>query len=207
MLEEFNNIASNYLYKNVSQFERLKKSDLLLNLLRALAFQVGSEASFNELSKIIGTSVQNIQKYIQLLEKSFVIFRLGSFSHNLRKEIVQSHKIYFYDLGMRNAIIQNFNPLELRNDVGGLWENFCILERIKLAQYHRLFYNTFFGRTYDQKEIDFIEEHSGKFHTYEFKFNPKSNVKWPKEFLETYTNSSFTVVDNENYLGKLHQID
>lgn len=203
MLEELNNIASNYLYKDVLQFERLKRSDLLLNLLRALAFQVGSEVSFNELSKTVGTSVQTVQKYIQLLEKSFVIFRLGSFSRNLRKEITKSQKIFFYDLGIRNAIIQNFNPLELRNDIGGLWENFCILERIKFAQYHRLFLNTYFWRTYDQKEIDFIEEHSGKLHTYEFKYNPKSNVKWPKEFLETYPNSSFTVVDRENYLEKL----
>jgi len=130
MLEELNNIASNYLYKDVLQFEKLKKSDLLINLLRALALQLGAEVSLNELSKLLGTSVQTIQKYIQVLEKSFVILRLTSFSRNLRKEIAKSQKIYFYDLGIRNAIIQNYNPLNLRNDVGALWENFCVLERI-----------------------------------------------------------------------------
>lgn len=203
MVEELNNIASNYLYKDVLQFERLKRSDLLMNLLRALALQLGSEVSMNELSKTIGTSVQTIQKYIDLLEKSFVIFSLKSYSRNLRKEIAKSKKIFFYDLGIRNAIIQNFNPLSLRNDVGGLWENFCIVERIKRTQYHRIFSNNYFWRTYDQKEVDYIEEHSGQLHAYEFKYNPKANVKWPKEFLETYDNSSLTIVNSDNFLEKL----
>jgi len=204
-IEELNDIASNYLYKDVLQFERLKRPELLLNLLRAIAFQIGNELSYNELSRLLGENIHTIKRYIELLEKSFVIFRLTSFSRNLRKEIAKGQKIFFYDLGIRNAIIQNFNPLELRNDIGGLWENFCIAERIKYLNNHRIFANTWFWRTYDQKEIDFIEEHNGKLTTYEFKFNKQAKAKKPIEFLNEYQDSSFQVIHNQNYFDLLKQ--
>lgn len=204
-IEELNDIASNYLYKDVLQFERLKRPELLLNLLRAIAFQIGNELSYNELSRLLGENIHTIKRYIELLEKSFVIFRLTSFSRNLRKEIEKGQKIFFYDLGIRNAIIQNFNPLELRNDIGGLWENFCIAERIKYLNNHRIFANTYFWRTYDQKEIDFIEEHNGKLTTFEFKFNKQAKVKIPTEFLNEYHDSSFKVIHKLNYFDLLKQ--
>lgn len=140
-IEELSQISSTYLYKDILQFESIKRPDLLLNLLNALALQIGSEVSLNELSRMLGESVPTIQRYIELLEKAYVIFRLRSFSRNLRKEISKGQKIYFYDLGIRNALIRNFNPLTLRSDVGGLWENFCIVERLKLNANRRHFVN------------------------------------------------------------------
>lgn len=199
-IEELNDIASNYLYKDVLQFERLKRPELLLNLLRAVALQLGNELSYNELSKLLGENIHTIKRYIELLEKSFVIFRLSSFSRNLRKEIGKGQKIFFYDLGIRNAIIQNYNPLVLRNDVGALWENFCILERIKYLNNNRIFANTYFWRTYDQKEIDYIEEQGGNLSAYEFKYNKPEKIKTANLFLKEYSNSSFNVIHKSNYL-------
>lgn len=160
-IEELAEISSNYLYKDLFQFEQIKKPDLLFKLLAAIALQTGNESSLNELAQITGTNVHTVKRYLELLEKSFVIFRLNSFSRNLRKELAKSQKIYFYDVGIRNAVIRNFNEMNLRTDVGGLWENFCINERIKFNQNHRRFVNTYFWRTYDQKEIDYIEEKDG----------------------------------------------
>jgi len=198
-IEELNNIAGNYLYKDILQYENLKRSDLLINLLRALALQIGSEISLNEISRLLGENINTIKRYIELLEKAFVIIRLRSFSRNLRKEIAKGQKIYFIDLGIRNALIQNFNPLNMRNDTGGLWENFCIIERIKHNQNIRQFVNTYFWRTYDQKEIDYIEESGGKLQAFEFKFNKKSKTKPPAEFLEFYPGSSFQEIHQENF--------
>ncbi|MFP4470048.1 MAG: ATP-binding protein [Bacteroidales bacterium] len=199
-IEEINNIASNYLYKDILQFENIRKSDLLVNLLKAIALQLGNEVSLQELGKLLGTNVHTIKRYIELLEKAFIIFRLRSFSRNLRKEIARGYKIYFQDLGIRNSLIQNFNPLSMRTDTGALWENFCIIERIKQNQNHRRFVNTYFWRTYDQKEIDYIEESGGRLNAFEFKFNPSAIVKYPGDFLETYKNSSFSIIHQENYL-------
>jgi predicted AAA+ superfamily ATPase len=199
-IEELNNIAGNYLYKDILQYENLKRSDLLINLLRALALQIGNEISLNELSRLLGENINTIKRYIELLEKSFVIFRLRSFSRNLRKEIAKGQKIYFLDLGIRNSLIQNFNQLMMRNDVGGLWENFCILERMKLNQNNRKFVNTYFWRTYDQKEIDYIEESGGHLRAFEFKFNEKAKSKPPSEFLKTYPEGSFEVIHRNNFL-------
>jgi len=148
-IEELNNIAANYLYKDILQYENLKRSDLLINLLRALALQIGNEISLNEISKLLGENINTVKRYIELLEKTFVIYRLRSFSRNLRKEIAKGQKIYFLDLGIRNALIQNYNPLTMRNDTGGLWENFCIIERMKHIQNTRQFVNTYVLRTYD----------------------------------------------------------
>jgi predicted AAA+ superfamily ATPase len=202
-IEELNNIAGNYLYKDILQYENLKRSDLLINLLRALALQIGNEISLNELSKLLGENINTIKRYIELLEKTFVIYRLRSFSRNIRKEIAKGQKIYFIDLGIRNALIQNFNPLTMRNDTGGLWENFCIIERMKHIQNTRQFINTYFWRTYDQREIDYLEESGGKLRAYEFKYSEKAKNKPPSEFLKTYSDSSFQVVHKDNYLTKL----
>ncbi|MBU2651345.1 MAG: ATP-binding protein [Bacteroidetes bacterium] len=200
-IEELNNIAGNYLYKDILQYENLKRSDLLINLLRALALQIGHEISLNELSRLLGENINTIKRYIELLEKSFVIFRLRSFSRNLRNEIAKGQKIYFLDLGIRNALIQNFNPLNMRNDAGGLWENFCILERIKHNQNTRKFVNTYFWRTYNQKEIDYIEESDGELRAYEFKYSEKAKPKPPSDFLQNYPGSSFQVINKENFFG------
>ena len=198
-IEELAEISSNYLYKDLFQFEQIKKPDLLFKLLAAIALQTGSESSLNELAQITGTNVHTVKRYLELLEKSFVIFRLNSFSRNLRKELAKSQKIYFYDVGIRNAVIRNFNEMNLRTDVGGLWENFCITERIKFNQNHRRFVNTYFWRTYDQKEIDYIEEKDGHLTCFEFKYAEGAPGKFPAEFSETYPNSSFKVITPGNF--------
>ncbi len=198
--QKLNELASDYLYKDVLEFENLKKSDLLMKLLKALALQVGSEVSYRELAQLLDTSGETILRYLNLLEKSFVIYRLASFSRNLRKELVRKQKIYFYDLGIRNSLIQNFAPLDLRTDTGFLWENFCIIERLKHNQAQNLSKNYYFWRTYDQKEIDFIEESNGKLEAFEMKWSTKNKrVKVPKDFLETYPKSSFSVINPDNF--------
>jgi hypothetical protein len=167
--------------------------------LNALALQLGSEVSLNELSRMLGETIPTIQRYIELLEKAFVIFRLRSFSRNLRKEIAKGQKVYFYDLGIRNALIRNFNPLSLRNDVGGLWENWCIVERMKLNMNRRRFVNSWFWRTYDQKEVDYIEEEGGRMIAVEFKYKPDQKQKMVREFMDTYPGTTFMTVSRENY--------
>ena len=198
-IEELAEISSNYLYKDLFQFEQIKKPDLLFKLLAAIALQTGSESSLNELAQITGTNAHTVKRYLELLEKSFVIFRLNSFSRKLRKELAKSQKIYFYDVGIRNAVIRNFNEMNLRTDAGGLWENFCITERMKFNQNHRRFVNTYFWRTYDQKEIDYIEEKNGHLTCFEFKYAEGAPGKFPAEFSETYPNSSFKVITPGNF--------
>ena len=197
--EELSDIKNGYLYKDILAIERIKSSNTLINLLISLALQVGSEVSYNELARKLGISTVTVQKYIGLLEKYFVIFVLPAFSRNIRKEIgTKSKKIYFYDLGIRNAIINSFAPLNLRTDTGVLWENFCIVELIKKARNKRRFLNNYFWRTYDQQEIDFIEEYNGVLYAYEFKFSPKQKVKIPQIFIDTYR-PQFQVINKENY--------
>ena len=191
-------ISSKYLYKDVLAFEGIRKSAIIQNLLELLALQIGNEVSYNELANNLGIDRMTVIKYINILEQSFVIFHLRALSRNKRKEISKSVKIYFYDLGIRNGIIQNYNHLNIRNDVGALWENFCILERIKFMANHGKFANNYFWRTYDQKEIDFIEERGGKLAAYEFKWGNKK-VKTPQEFLNTYDNVVFEIVNRDNY--------
>ncbi len=199
-MEELTQISSNYLYKDILQFEQVKRPGLLLNLLNALALQVGNEVSLNELSRMLRETVPTIQRYIELLEKAFVIFRLRSFSRNLRNEIAKGQKIYFYDLGIRNALIRNFNPLNLRNDTGGLWENFCITERMKFNQNRRRFVNAWFWRTYNQKEVDYIEDEGGVLHAFEFKYRVPRKSEAPKIFSESYPDSTFATITRENFL-------
>ena len=196
VLEE---IAFSYLLKDIFQFEKVKAPSFLLDLLKLLAFQTGSEVSFSELAGSLGIDVKTVSRYLDILEKSFVIFKLKGFSKNLRKEITKKNKYYFYDNGIRNALIANFNSLNLRNDVGQLWESFLVVERIKSQRYFKILSNNYFWRTWDQKEIDFLEERKGKIFAFEFKYRSRK-VKTPKEFMEVYPNSSFKIVTKENYL-------
>lgn len=196
--ERLNEIASNYLYKDILRFEGLKKSDVIKKLLQLLALQIGQEASYHELAAQLGVNRLTIQKYIDILEQCFVVFKLNAFSRNKRKEISKSVKIYFYDLGIRNALIENYNGLGIRNDVGALWENFCVVERKKANEAAKRFANLYFWRTYDQKEIDLVEEREGKLFAFEFKWN-KDKAKMPKAFFESYPGSQFTAIGKDSY--------
>ncbi|OGC07508.1 hypothetical protein A3H38_01725 [candidate division WOR-1 bacterium RIFCSPLOWO2_02_FULL_46_20] len=198
--QRLNEIASDYLYKDILNFENIKKSKVIVNLLQLLALQLGNEVSGQELARHLGISRPTVQKYLDLLEKAFVIFTLRAFSRNLRKEISKSIKIYFYDLGIRNSLIQNYNPLAIRSDVGSLWENFLIMERLKKCQYEQLLANRYFWRTYDQKEVDYIEERQGQLFAYEFKWG-QSRASAPKELLNAYPKTDFLCVNRENFLS------
>lgn len=191
-------IANKYLFKDILEFEGIQNSDVILNLLQALALQIGNEVSFTELGNLVHIDKNTVTKYVDLLEKCFVIYRLKPFSRNLRKEINKKQKIYFYDLGIRNSIINNFNDPDLRTDKGALWENFLIIERLKRNQYEDKFANSYFWRTHDQKEIDYLEDANGKLSGFEFKWQ-KGKIKKPEEFLKTYANSSISLVNQENY--------
>lgn len=199
-IELLNELVDSYLLRDVLAFERIRGAKKLLNLLRLLAFQVGNLVSLNELGQQLEMDTKTVDRYLDLLEKSFVIKSMGSFSRNLRNEIKQKCKYYFLDLGIRNAIISQFNPLELREDVGQLWENFIVIERLKKQAYKSIYANNYFWRTYDQKEIDWVEEREGKLFGYEIKWG-EDKVKPPKDWLETYDNASFEVVNRENYLN------
>lgn len=195
------NIAESYLYKDLLMIENIRKPTLINKLLIALSLQVCSEVSYNELAQTVGTDSKTVEKYIDLLEKCFVVFRLNTLSRNVRTELKKGKKIYFYDNGIRNALIKNFAPLSLRQDVGALWENFFITERIKYNRYHGNFVNYYFWRTTQQQEIDFIEEQDGKFTAFEMKWNPrKSNITIPKTFKEAYSIKDAVVVTPDNYL-------
>lgn len=192
-------LTDSYLYKDILMWERIKKPDKLVKLLQSLAFQVGNEVSYNELANNLELDNQTVEKYIQLLEQVFVIFRLGAFSRNLRKELKRSRKIYFYDTGIRNSIIANFNPPEIRNDTGALWENFIISERIKYIRNNNIWANIYFWRTQDQQEIDYIEERDGVLHAFEFRWNPKSKARLSKTFSSAYKEVTFEVITPENF--------
>lgn len=194
------NLSSDYLYKDVLELQNIRYSKKIRDLLKLLAFQIGSEVSLNELATILKMDAKTVDSYIDLLEKSFVLIRLYSFSRNLRKEINRKPKIYFYDLGVRNAVIGNFNYLDTRNDVGALWENFLIMERVKRNTYIRQYYNKYFWRTYTGAKLDYIEEYDGELHGYEFKYS--KTAKAPKAWIETYKQekASFEYVNKDNWL-------
>lgn len=198
-IEAVTEIANSYLIKDILAFERVRNSGKIWDLLKLLAFQVGSEVSHNELSRSLGVDVKTIQRYIDLLEKSFVLYRLGGFSRNLRKEVTQKAKYFFLDNGIRNAIIAQFNRLDQRDDVGQLWENFMTMERIKYLTYASEVANLYFWRTYSQQEIDLVEERGKQLDGYEFKWSPKKAVKAPREWTNNYPGARFTVVTPENY--------
>jgi hypothetical protein len=195
-------ITKSYLYKDVLEFQTVKNPDLLRKLLQALALQVGSEVSYNELASLLGIDKLTVARYISLLEQAYVIFHLPPFSRNLRKELGKQRKIYFYDLGVRNALINNFNPLELRQDVGALWENFFISERVKAVHNARRYPNIYFWRTYDGKEIDYLEEEAGRLVGFECKW---SNENWriPAIFTSTYPDSEVHVASRSKFLEYL----
>ncbi len=198
-IEELDNIAVNYLYKDLLMFENLRRSDLIRGLVKAIALQLGNEVSLNNLANMLGENVHTIKKYLELLEKTFVIFRLSSFSRNLRNEINKGMKIYFLDPGIRNSIIRNFNPMDIRTDTGGLWENFFIVERMKYHNNHRRMVNYYFWRTYQKDEIDLIEEMNGKMTAFECKYNPRKKISLPNTFTETYPDSSQVIITPDTF--------
>lgn len=194
-------LTDSYLYKDILATDNLRKPDVLDKLLRALAFQVGSEVSYNELSQTVGTDSKTVERYIELLEKCYIIFRLHGLSRNLRNELKKAKKIYFYDNGVRNAVIQQFAPLELRNDAGALWENFFISERVKRNHYQQNYCNMYFWRTKSQLEIDYIEEQNGQMTAFEMKWNPKkANTSIPEAFLKAYDVKETVIITPDNYL-------
>lgn len=192
-------LSSDYLYQDILSYQNIKNPSLLRKLLKALALQVGSQVSYNELANLLKVNAKTVEKYINLLEKSFVIFNLPSYSKNLRNEIKKSKKFFFYDLGIRNAILNNFNTLDNRNDIGMLWENFCINEIIKNNEYNNEHAEFYFWRTYDGAEIDLIKVKDTKIYAYEFKWNPNKRFKFAKSFLENYEVKEKVKIDNSNF--------
>jgi hypothetical protein len=195
-------VRDSYLLKDILELENIRNPSKLNDLLKLLAFQIGKEVSLNELSNSLGIARQSVERYLDLLEKTFIIKKVGGFSRNLRKEIVKTSRYYFWDNGIRNAIVNNFNlPLQ-RNDVGMLWENFLFMERLKTKSYRRIFSNDYFWRTYDQQEVDLVEDRDGKLYAYEFKWNPRK-AKAPKAWTDAYPDSEFLVISKENFLDFL----
>lgn len=191
-------LTDSYLYKDILAFGGIRKPEILEKLLQALAFQVGSEVSYNELSQLVGVDKNTVSSYIDILVQTYVVFKLPSFSRNLRNEIKTNQKIYFYDTGVRNMIIGNFNSLDLRQDKGALWENFLISERIKQIEYSGSLAKPYFWRTVQQQEIDYVEENSGEIRGFKIKWNTKAKVKRPKQFMDTYK-AEIQVVNRDNF--------
>jgi predicted AAA+ superfamily ATPase len=196
--EVLKQLTSSYLYKDVLAVTGIKKPELLDKLLKALALQVGNEVSYNELSSLLEIDKATVAKYIDLLEKAFIVFKLHSFSRNQRNEIKSNRKIYFYDNGIRNMVINNLNPLDLRADKGALWENFLIAERLKVQAYHQLHANNYFWRTVQKQEVDFVEERDGNISAFEFKWSSHGKKKIPAAFLHQYAAEGM-VVDRDNF--------
>ncbi len=192
-------LRNSYLLKDILELENIRNADKLFDLLKLLSYQIGNEVSLSELGNSLELAKQTVQRYLDLLEKAFIIKKIGGYSSNLRKEVTKTNRYYFFDNGVRNAIINNFNSIDQRNDIGMLWENFMVMERIKKQQYQNMFSNNYFWRTYDQKEVDFVEERDGKLYGFEFKWNPKK-IKIQKEWLSTYSNASFEVINRDNFL-------
>jgi predicted AAA+ superfamily ATPase len=198
--EILTNIVSSYLYKDIFEFQDIRKPEIIERLLQALALQVGNEVSFNELSQMLGVDTATVQRYIDLLEKSYILFHLRSFSRNVRNELKKSRKIYFYDNGIRNALISNYNPLSIRTDTGALWENFLISERLKRNNYSLNYSGHYFWRTTQQQEIDYIEECGGILNCYEFKWNQNKKATLSSTFSSNYPDSTFTLINFNNYM-------
>lgn len=192
-------LSNSYLYKDILSLDSISKPNKLTMLLQALARQIGEQVSYNEVGQLIGLSPKTVERYIDVLEKSFIIFRLGSFSRNLRNELKASRKIYFWDLGIRNAVIANFQQVENRLDTGALWENFVIAERMKMLNTQERFCNSWFWRTQQQQEIDLVEEENGAFRAFEFKWNPKKGkANIPASFAKAYPHATYTIVTPDN---------
>jgi len=199
--EYLQELVNSYLLKDILEFENIKNADKIFDLLRLIAFQVGNEVSNTEIGKQLAMSKNTVERYLDLLTKVFILHPLSAFSRNLRKEIVKSKKWYFYDNGLRNMLVSNMNPIELRNDIGALWENYIISERIKHQKYTKMLVYNYFWRTYDQQEIDWVEDRDGTLHTYEFKWNSNKKAKQPIAWQKTYINTTFKVINSDNYLN------
>lgn len=202
--EVLSNLVSSYLFKDVFMYQDIRKPEFIEQLLEALALQMGSEVSFNELAQLLKSDPHTVQRYISLLEKAFIIFRLRSFSRNVRNELKKSRKIYFYDNGIRNAILGNYSQLDSRTDRGALWENFFIAERMKYLHYNKIYAKRFFWRTAQQMEIDYLEDYNGKLTAFEIKWNPTKKHKFPVTFTKNYQDADCFLIhhDNfQNYLG------
>lgn len=198
--EILSSLAGSYLYKDILELGGIRKPEVLVKLLQALAWQIGNEVSYNELAQTVGVDKATVNSYIGLLEKSFVIFRLNPLARNLRNEINTSRKIYFYDNGIRNTVINNYAPINERNDIGALWENFMISERKKLLTYRGFYGNVYYWRTRNNAEIDYVEEENGKFSAFEFKWNPrKARSRFPKSFMEAYQPVHAQTIHRENF--------
>ena len=200
--EILNGIKNGYLLKDILEFDLQKDTVFVLNLLRLIAFQIGHDISYSEISSRLQVNVRTVQRYLNILEKMFIIFSLPGFSRNMRNEFTKTPRYYFWDNGIRNSLIANFNPIHIRNDSGQLWENYCISERQKFLSFNRILANRFFWRTYTQKEIDYLEEREGILHAYEMKFSGKS-AKAPALFIQNYPDSKFTEINRDTFLDFL----
>lgn len=193
-------LKTSYLYRDVFDFQGMKNADIFMNLVKALAYQIGNEVSYTELANLLKINRVTVERYIHILEQSFIVFRLAVFTRNKRRELSKLRKIYFYDIGIRNAVINNFNSLDKRDDLGALWENFMVVERMKYREYHHIEANQYFWRTYDGSEIDLVEEREGRLYGYEFKWKPREYarvlVKWKE-----YKNSSYQIVTPDKLKG------
>jgi uncharacterized protein len=198
-IRQLRELTSAYLYKDVLQLSSIRHSDKLIRLLKLLAFQAGSPVSLHELGKSLEMSHETVNNYIDLLEKGFILFRLSAYSRNLRKEVTKMNKIYFYDTGIRNSLIENFAPIDLRHDIGALWENFLVTERRKKMAYQQLFGQSYYWRTYSGAELDYVEERDGHLLGFEFKWK-NTKTKAPASWSETYVGATFEVVHRENWL-------
>jgi len=198
-IELLNEIVESYLLKDILEFERIKGSKVIFNLLKLLAFQIGNQVSLTELAQNVGIDYKTVGRYLNILEQSFIIYSVQGYSRNLRNEIVKKGKYYFYDNGVRNAIISNFNDLALRDDIGALWENFLFMERMKKREYKGIYANAYFWRTWERQEMDLVEEREGKLHAYEFKWN-KDKIRIPSQWSEAYKDAAFEVITKDNYL-------
>lgn len=192
-------LSDSFLYKDLLAFQGVRRPDLVVNLLKALALQLGNEVSYNELSRLLQVDKKTVSTYIDLLEKAFIVFRLMPYRRNLRTEIGRSRKIYFYDTGIRNALAANFNPLSIRQDTGALWENFLVAEKMKSNHYSRKWVNSYFWRTTTQQEVDYLEESDGRLCAWEFKWSPAGNTRIPKSFLASYPETKIMIVNRENF--------
>jgi uncharacterized protein len=201
-----NELTDGLMYKDLLSLQAVSKPALVVKLVQALALQIGNEVKHTELASLLGSDPATIEKYIDLLEKAFVVFSLPSLARNARNEIKKGKKIYFYDLGIRNTLIRNFSPMHLRNDVGALWENYLIAERRKINSYQDRFVNTYFWRTIDQKEIDYIEEENGQLRAFEFKYSAQK-AKLPTAFAAAYPTAKFEVVHREDYFNFVQGIE
>jgi uncharacterized protein len=198
--EYLNEIINSYLLKDILSYDGIRHADKIIDLLRLIAFQVGKEVSLQELGSQLQMGKNTVESYLDLLSKVFVIFKLRGFSRNLRKEVSKMNRWYFYDNGIRNAVIGNFNRFNLRNDIGELWESYLVSERVKYQNYSGMFVNNYFWRTYTQQEVDWVEEENGELRAYEFKWNPNRKAKAPSLWAEAYPEAKFEVITNDNYL-------